>query len=366
MKRFLVCIPDSKVGDFLMSIPTLAALRAHFPDCHIALLLRRPDPGAWLTGHPLVDEVIWCNPDDHTRRKGMAGVVRELRKRRFDVAIYRGRKAHFVWMFWLAAIPVRIAGASRYYKILLTHNTGDVREVPDRHELEYNLDQLRPLGIEAAATRVQFLVSRQEQMQADTLLRESGVEDGETLIAINPGYAGSSRPWPAERFAEVGKKLAEETGARILIIGKTGDTEMECEFCAHIGPACVDLTGKTSVLLLAAILQRCRLHISIDTGTSHLAAAMDTPNVTLFPYTKHWEQRIRWRPWQPEDQQRLIGPTVRCAGCERKCTKTAKACIESITVAQVVAETLDLLASTANTVRRPGLEHSLSEASLPK
>lgn len=347
MKRFLVCIPDSKVGDFLMSVPTLAALRAHVPGCHIALLLRRPDPGEWLTRHPLVDDVIWCNPDDHTGRRGIAGVIQELRKRRFDVAIYRGRRANFVWMFWLAGTPMRIAGSKRYVKYLITHNTGDNREVPDRHEIEYNLEQLRPLGINATDTQMRFPISLQEQTQADALLREHNIQEGETLIAINPGYAGSSRPWPAERFAEVGKQLAAATNARILIIGRTGDTEMKNDFRAIIGTACVDLTGKTSVPLLAAILQRCRLHISIDTGTSHLAAAMDTPNVTLFPYIKHWEQRVRWRPWQPEAQQKLLGPSARCAGCERKCTKTQNACVDSITVEQVVSAALDLLVSTA-------------------
>ena len=365
MKRFLVCIPDSKVGDFLMSVPTLAALRAHFPGCHIALLLRRPDPGEWLTGHPLVDEVLWCNPDDHTGKQGMAGIIRELRKRRFDVAIYRGRRANFVWMFWLAGIPVRIAGSKRYVKFLITHNTGDNREVPDRHEIEYNLQQLRPLRINATDTRMLFPVSPQDQAQANLLLREHGVREGETLIAINPGYAGSSRPWPAERFAETGKQLAAEFGARILIIGRAGDTETQNDFRAIIGPACVDLTGKTSVPCLAAILRRCRLHISIDTGTSHLAAAMDTPNVTLFPYMKHWEQRVRWRPWQPESRQRLLGPSVRCAGCERKCAKTANACVDSITVAQVVAAALDLLASTADRTRKPVCETPVAEVSVP-
>ena len=364
MKRFLVCIPDSKVGDFLMSVPTLAALRAHFPGCHIALLLRRPDPGEWLTRHPLIDDIIWCNPDDHTRRQGMAGVVRELRKRRFDVAIYRGRNAHFVWMFWLAGISMRIAGSNRYYKFLITHNTACNRETPDRHELIYNLEQLRPLGITAPDTAMRFPVSPQEQAQADALLREQGVRDGDTLIAINPGYAGSSRPWPAERFAEVGKRLAAEAGARILIVGRSGDAQMENGFCEVIGPACVDLTGKTSVPLLAAILQRCRLHISIDTGTSHLAAAMDTPNVTLFPYIKHWEQRVRWRPWQPESQQRLLGPLVRCAGCAQRCTKTENACVDSITVAQVVAAALDLLASTSDTRRNITDETTASEVTL--
>ena len=159
----------------------------------------------------------------------------------------------------------------------------------------------------------------------------------------------------------MGKRLAAEMGAKILIIGKAGDAQMENGFCETVGAACIDLTGKTPLLILSAILQRCRLHISIDTGTSHLAAAMDTPNVTLFPYIKHWEQRVRWRPWQPASQQRLLGPAARCAGCEQKCTKTASACVDSITIEQVVTAARELLASTADATRKPIIAVSIGE-----
>lgn len=338
-----MCLPTPKVGDFLLLTPLLAALRAHDPDAHIALLLRRPDPGAWVTRHPLVDSVIWCNPDDKTKRRDLWRVARELRAGRFDVGIYRGVSGHFAWMFRLAGIPVRIAGPYRHLRFLLTHPAGHTRDKADRHEVEYNLELLTPLAIPAGDANVCFPVAPEDIEYAARLLQQHGIGENETLIALNAGHGGSSRAWPAERFEAVARRLARECGARILLIGQNNPGDTTGLIPDDPDAGIVDLTGQTTLGQLAALLSRCRLHISVDTGTAHLAGAMRTPCVTLFPDAWAWEQRARWRPWQTE--QRLLGPSVRCAGCLRACHRNGTDCRLSITVEQAVAASRDLLAA---------------------
>ncbi len=344
-RRYVVCLPTPKVGDFLLLTPLLAAIRAHTPDAHIALMLRRPDPGAWITKHPLVDSVIWCNPDDKTKRRDLWRVARELRAGRFDVGIYRGISGHFAWMFWLAGIPVRVAGPYRHFRFLLTHTSQHTRESGDRHEVEYNLELLAPLAIPSGDANVRFPVSPEEKQYAARLLQQHGISENETLIALNAGHGGSSRAWPADRFGDVARQLVGQTGARILLIGQNNPADTAVAIPAEAAVGIVDLTGQTTLGQLAALLRLCRLHISVDTGTAHLAAAMRTGCVTLFPDEWGWKQRARWRPWRTE--QRLLGPSVRCAGCLRACHRNGTECRLSITVEQVVAAANDLLADTS-------------------
>lgn len=364
MKRYLICLPTPKVGDFLLITPLLAALRARSPDAHIALLLRKPDPGEWITRHPLVDDVIWCASKGIAKRLDLWSVARELRRQRFDAAIYRGCSAHIPLMLRLGGIPVRIAGPYTHFRFLLTHAAGRVRENSDRHEVEYNLDLLAPLGITDADTRLCFPVTPEEQAEANRLLEKHGVGKDTLLIALNAGQGGSSRVWPAERFARAAHSLAKQTGARIALIGQenparlletladlqTGEhSEMlECQDMTggqtpDFHSPCIDLTGQTTLGQLGAVLQRCHLHISVDTGTAHLAAAMQTPCVTLFPDIAAWVQRARWGPWRTK--QRLLGPNRRCAGCEKICHRKGTDCLDSITTEEVADAACALLAS---------------------
>ena len=342
MPRYIICLPAPKVGDFLLITPLLAALRAHSPDAHIALLLRRPDPGAWITQHPLVDQIVWCNAKGRARRLDLWRVAHELRRERFDVAIYRGCSGHFAWMLWLARIPVRIAGPYSYFRFLLTHTAGDTRDRADRHEVEYNLDLLRPLAITSLDERVCFPVSQAEYDEAARLLRSHGVTDDTPLIALNAGHGGSSRVWPGERFAEAADRLAAKIGGRVVIVGQKSAPNDAGHADTIERPDTIDLTGQTTLGQLGGVLGICRLHLSVDTGTAHLAAAMQTPCVMLFPDKRAWQEHARWRPWQTP--QRLLGPSQHCAGCEHACHRKGVECLNSITVEQVVDAGCELLA----------------------
>ena len=341
-KRILVRLTCSKLGDFLMATPTLAGLRDRYPNASITALITPPDPGEWLTQHPFLEAVLW---DD---RKGTTGgpigalkMAALLRKGNYDAAIDLRDRARYAWLFRFAGIPIRIGSTTRYYGPLLTRNVAQDRDRPDRHEIEYNFDLARQIGVTGAPERMWLPISERAEEEARGLLRSAGATSHLPLILVNASHGGTSRSWPAERFAAVSQALAK-TGGQIALIGGRESMETNRLIAQSLGRNTVDLTALTSVPVLAAVLKKSALHISIDTGTMHLAAAMETPCVALFPFQEHWEQRVRWQPWKTAF--RAIGPTVRCPGCRPgKCVRKHNDCVDSITVEEVLTAARELL-----------------------
>lgn len=342
LERILVRLPGAKLGDFLMTTPALAGLRRAHPRAQITLLLWSRTPGPWLQGHPLFDATLW---DDEAEQYGGArGAIRllaELRNRRFDATVTLHRGSRYAWLFRLAKIPYRIGSTDKAYGRFYTHNLKQNRDAPDRHEVEYNYDMMRVLGVEGDPGPMVSPVTSEDAAQAGRLLAGRRREDV-PLVLINPTHGGSSRTWPADRFVLAAREIAAARPVQFAFIGVDADREHNRPLAKALGPETLDLTGETTVGELGAVLQRSALHISIDTGTAHLAAAMGTPCVTLFPFSEHWDQRVRWRPWQTET--RILGPTLHCDSCRPYCcSRSQTACVESITPHAVVCACLELL-----------------------
>jgi ADP-heptose:LPS heptosyltransferase len=339
----LVRIHGNRLGDLLLLTPLVAALRDQL---HAAVtLMQGPEkPEPWLAGHPLFADTWW---DDRGERDavwwGTARLQREVRDRRFDAALMVSGGWRYVWSFWRAGIPIRVGSTvSRFRGALMTHNLSQNRDFPDRHEVEYNFDLGRPLGLTGEPGPLVYPIPAEDAATADRLLSAAGVGRADRLVVLNPTFGGSSRPWPAERFIRVGRAIAAHAGARIILTGTAPDRPANDAIARVLGPASLDLTGRTTVSVLGAILRRSALHLSIDTGTSHLAAAMGTPCVTIFPYYLHWDRRRRWHPWRTP--VRLVGPGARCDVCRPgHCVQTQATCVDSVSTDAVLDAVFNLL-----------------------
>ena len=349
-ERILVRVCNSKLGDVLMATPTLEGIRRSHPNAKITLLLPLPTPGDWIEQHPLVDSILWEQP--RGRRQNLAETWRlltTLRRRRFDAVIDLRLRSRYAWLYWLARIPFRSASSTKYYAALLTHNVVFDFDNPDRHEVEYNYRIASPLGLDGYAGDMILPISATEEIDAQHLLTRSGIRPDENFVALNLTFGGSSRLWPLERFGEAALGIHRETGLRIVLIGGEAAAEDACDLTQLLPASTVDLRGKTSIPVLAALLKRAALHLSVDTGTSHLAAAMRTPCVTIFTFFEYWQQRIRWQPWHTA--LRTVGPQTRCASCPNAheiCTRQEMTCIESVSTQQVIDSALELLTLAAS------------------
>ncbi len=320
------------VGDTILSYPTVQQLKSLFPKSHLAILLPSHLADLWKT-FPYVDEII------PFQKKGGIGSVWEdlnlsqsLKERRFDLALILPRSFRSAFHIYFARIPIRIGYQNEGRSLFLTHRIRRTRETLNIHRVLYYQRLLEPFGKIENSPSPQIYLREEERRWADQVLKDLGIRRERPLIGMNPGATyGLAKCWYPERFGELGKRLSEKWQASIFLFGKEEERPIVHEIQRHLGGKGIDLTGKTSLLQLAALLERCSLLVTNDTGTMHVAAAVGIPVVALFGSTPH---RITG-PWG--DGHVVVRKEVACSPCWKRVCPTDHRCMELITVDEVEA-----------------------------
>ena len=281
-----------RLGDVLLSLPVLGRLRDARPDATLTLLTS-PLVAPLLDGHPWIDRVL---VDDAAARDagaaGMLGVARRLRAQRFDVAVVLRPTVRVALSVALAGIPRRIGTAYRAYSFLFNERVRVHRRGSGSHELELNLALLEPLIRPTAASDPIIAPTSTSRARAEALL------DGPPgpWVVLHPGSGGSARDWAVEHFAALARLLMER-GARVAITG-SADERALADRVADDAPGARSIAGRTSLPELAAVLELAAAVVGASTGPVHLAAAVGTPVVALFPPIRP-ASPVRWRPRGP-------------------------------------------------------------------
>jgi len=328
------------VGDAVMTTPALAVVREKFPAAEI-VLLANPLVSQLFMPHPAIDRVITFDRNGHHRGvRGRLLLAREIRRERFDCAIILPNSFDSALIPWLAGIPRRIGKKSDGRSLLLTDGFIPAKEMTDGHEVEYYLHLMRFFGISGRVRRPHLTTTSAEQTEATDRLAQAGITDADVLLAINPGAAfGSAKRWYPERFAEVAQTLSAEWGAKVVIFGGPGETDMASEISAALHGRCLNLAGKTSVRQLMALIQRCNFFITNDSGPMHIAAAFDVPLVAIFGSTDH-------KGTAPcSDRAVVVRKDIDCAPCKLRECPTDHRCMTAVTVDDVASAAQKLFIS---------------------
>lgn len=321
IRRILVVRTD-RVGDVVLTTPAMKALRDHFPGVHIAGLVS-PVTAPLLRGNPCIDEVI---VDDRKREhKGLRGffrLLRRLRRGRFDLAVVFHTKRRTNALCFLAGIKHRLGYRNNKYGFLLNHPVNDDRAQGTRHEIQYCLELLRPLGVEGGSLQT-FVPLEPEAVEwvHQLFFRETLLAP---VAAVHTGASDPSKQWPAECFAEVIRHLAEKRRCRIVMIGTADQETLVSRIREWVDVPVLDLTGRTSIAQLAALLKHCALLVSNDSGPVHLAHAVQTPVVSIFTRNQPGINPERWGPlgarsrWVAPPPGRLFFPEGRISAEEER------------------------------------------------
>lgn len=284
--RFLIFGP-SWLGDVVMAIPTYRALRRALPDAHVAVLARSPVAGVYEMV-PEVDElVLYDRPQGMSRLAAYTGLVKRLRAVRADCALILPRSFGAAWTAVLSEASRRIGYAAAGRGFLLTDPVPRKQELLATHRVHYLQNLLRPLGIEPAPEAPVLALTDEHRRRGARLLEPALAANPSRLVAINPGANyGSAKQWPEERYVELARRLLDATGVALVIVGGPGDHGV-CDRIFHaLGAAApqrvFDLSGRTTIPELAAVLERADLVVSNDTGAMHVAAAVGTRIVAIF------------------------------------------------------------------------------------
>jgi heptosyltransferase-2 len=316
------------IGDAVMSLPALRAIRGIFPHAEIAVLAK-PWVADVYARESSIDRVL---PYQGTHRE----IVDRLRAGGFEAAILLQNAFDAALIAWMARIPVRIGYARDGRGPLLTHAipVPEPGEIP-RHERFYYLELLRRAGLmERFPACDAIRLEGVDQARAAGAEHLAKLEIHDPVIGISPGAAfGSAKRWPAERFAEVARRLP-----RALLFGSKAERPL-CDEIAAAVPGAVNLAGATTLREFIDLASVCRLFLTNDSGAMHLASALGVPTVTVFGATDD----TTTGPTGP--LARVIREHAECSPCLLRECPIDHRCMTRVAPERVLAVAEELLAA---------------------
>ena len=341
-KRILVVRTD-RLGDVVLSTPVLKALRITYPKSFIAMMVS-PYTQDIVKGNPYIDEVIVYDKDHlHASWFNSAKFALRLKKSKFDLAVilHPTNRVHILTFF--AGIKRRI-GYDRKLSFLLTDKIKHLKKLGQKHEIEYCLDMLKTLNINSEDKSTHVVITKEAEDFVVNLLKSFEVSSGDRFLAVNPGASCPSRIWPVERFAKVSDILTEKYKFKVFILGGPKEESLGMEVAKHMKSDSINLSGKLSVSQLAALIKKCDLLISNDSGPVHVACALGTAVISIFSRN---QPGLHPRRFAPQGKKSVfLHKQVGCVECiAHDCIK-GFACLKAITVEDVVATAEKLLADT--------------------
>jgi heptosyltransferase-2 len=275
------------VGDAIMALPAIRAVRHRFPDAEIAIVAR-PYVADIYRDQEVCNELIPYEPNGlHAGLAGRERLSAEIRARKFDVALLLQNAFDAAWLAWRAKIPERIGYARDGRSFFLTKAipVPTPTEIP-AHEKFYYLELLRRAGWLNSLPDETFIglkVPEEKRRRAEAFLEKAGALLGTSRIAIGAGASyGSAKCWLPSRFAEAANRLQSETAADVILFGTAAEASVSAAISAELRQPPIDLTGKTAIADLPALLSQCHIFIGNDSGAMHVAAAVGLPVVAVF------------------------------------------------------------------------------------
>lgn len=327
------------IGDAVMTTPAVRAIRNNFPESHIAMLAK-PWVAPVFAHSPHVDEVLIY--DAGGRHKGFTGTIRlarDLRKYRFDAAILLQNAIEAALIAFWAGIPTRIGFNTDARRLLLTHPVRCTKEIKSIHQTGYYLEILKGAGLSVGDRTLELFLGQRDKQGAQKVLETHGVGDADLVIGLNPSATfGPAKQWFAERYAELGDRLSETFHAKILIFGGPSDKVLGRRITQMMACPAIDISGNTTLGEAMALIARCRVFVTNDSGLMHVAAALNTPLVAVFGSTNSTTTSPYSRT------SRVIRSPIACSPCMKPvCPPGHMDCMKGVSVAQVFDAVKELL-----------------------
>ncbi len=291
--RILV-VQTTRMGDVLQTSPLIHELREKHPEAHITVMVRGMGKVV-AEHHPAVDEVIVYNEDelfqdlcardsDRLLRayENADARVRQLRDGQYDVVYNMTHSLASAMLLKLADVP-EVVGAhlSDDWQFVLrgTWTTYFFMSVFSRDYNDLNLcDISRQFAVDAPPCRQLVFDVRDEDRQfVQKVMEKHGIENGDFVACFQLGASETNKRWSEKRFAELAQLMAEHLNAKVFLVGVKEESPLGENFAQHAPGAAIPLYGETSIPQLAALLERANVLVTNDTGTMHMAAAVNCP-----------------------------------------------------------------------------------------
>lgn len=323
------------IGDSVMTLPALRALRKDLIDTKISLLVK-PWVSPVFENNPDADEIIMYAD----RHKGIIGKLKlshMLRKNGFCTAVLLQNAFDAALITFMAGIKERVGYRRDGRGFLLTTAVSVPRNEKTTHQIYYYLNLIGQLGIKAEYSDPCIYLKLDERINARTLLRDLK----RPILGINPGATyGSAKRWFPEKFADIANWFVQDTGGSIVIFGGKSEVDLAEDIFKKTYPefrasgSVIVLAGRTSLRELISLISECDAFLTNDSGPLHIAYALRTPLVALFGSTA---PELTGPPREIKGNNNVvIKSDISCQPCfERTCKKNDMQCMYSITPDEV-------------------------------
>ncbi len=301
LKNILIIKP-SALGDIVLALPVLSALRKSFPNAEITWLVR-PEFAPLLKNHPYLDDIIlfdrkllasaWRSPRAFTE---LFSLIKRLRHSNFDAVIDLQGLFRTAALSWLSGCKKRY-GMAKAREFASIFYTDKVEQTPDCvHLVDYYLKIAQSAGVSDISVSFVFPHDNAAEDSARKLLQNQNASP-DNYVVIVPSSAWSDKCWPAERFAALSQKISLELRIPIVAVGTASDNDLVERIKKFAAVPIVNLAGSTKLPELVALLKNAKLVVSNDTGPGHIAAALGVPLVMIFG----WSNPLRISPYKRDE-----------------------------------------------------------------
>ncbi len=294
------------LGDCVVFLPTVTAIRRSFPDAEIHVLAGTAPGEAVFRMCPDVDRIVRTDWGAERAASDTLSEVRMLSGGRYDAALLSTEETGAALKMTLAGIPY-VAGFDRVEHMGEVHRERlpwlldrVVRQPDGMHEAEVNLQLCEAIGADASLGESNIRAGDVAEAEAYRLSAAHGLRPG-AFACVHVGARRGIKVWDPDAFAFVCDRLSR-AGITPAFVGTEGERETVASVCSRMQESSLDLAGETSVASLAALMQLAAVFLGNDSGPMHLAAAVGLPVVAVFVAS----DPVQWGPWLPPEKRRVL------------------------------------------------------------
>ncbi len=333
------------IGDVVMATPAIRAVRAHFAGASVVGVCR-PYVAGVLEGSDWLDRTITLEPRGPWSHRWPAAALK-LRRARIDLAILFPNSFRSALVAWLGGARRRL-GFNRYYRdrllseALEPHLDGEGRLTPSPIINDYNR-LARLAGCPNPGYRMELFTTAADEKAADRVWDKFDLAGKAEVVCLNPGAAfGSAKYWDVENFAKLAQELTDNRASRVLVLCGPKERELARQIARLAARSGVHALADEplSLGLTKALVRRCRMLVTTDSGPRHFAAAFDRPVVTLFGPT-----HIAWTETYYAKAVNLQ-KRVECGPCQQRICPLDHRCMTELSVKEVFAAVTNLMLRT--------------------
>ncbi len=341
MQRILI-VRFGSIGNTLVSIPAVRAIKKQYPDSSITMIVS-PGIDDLVNGIPWIDEVmVYDMYGAHRSLKGYVGFIRELRKRRFAVAILFKRFLRSELIGMLSGAKRRIGfqteGRSRFLTDRVEYTEGE-------NIVELTMKLVGPLGIFSNDLSLELGTDECTTYPIMSAVRGTGPGDDRRYAVIHPGgKTVGGQGMTSEGYASVIDRLAQVHHVRSVVIGDAAEAGTIQRILNTVGPGAASAAVGLPLRQVSCLIRRASLFIGNDSGPCHIADAVGTPGVIVYPPMRGLEEHIR--KWKPAgDRYVAITAPRHCDVCpDYPCSDDARtACARAIDSDLVLRHAVQIL-----------------------